>query len=57
VVNLARLVGITVGIAVLGSALAAVGAQTAVALGGIVQAVGAVVALRWASTQKELCHA
>src|ERR1700716_2785093 len=33
VVNLARLVGITVGVAVLGSAMAAVGAQIAMALG------------------------
>jgi predicted MFS family arabinose efflux permease len=63
VVNLARLVGITVGVAVLGSAMAAVGAQTAMALGAAVQLIGAVVALRWARPetpvpmQKEVCHA
>ncbi len=62
VVNLARLTGITVGVAVLGSAMAAVGAQLAMVVGGAVQLVGAVVALRWArdeksaSTTKEVCH-
>jgi EmrB/QacA subfamily drug resistance transporter len=62
VVNLARLVGITVGVAVLGSAMAAVGAQIAMALGAAVQLVGAVVAVRWArnetaTTKEEVCHA
>jgi EmrB/QacA subfamily drug resistance transporter len=61
VVNLARLVGITVGVAVLGSAMAALGAQAAVAIGGVVQLIGAAVALRWARaetpTRKELSHA
>ncbi len=63
VVNLARLVGITVGVAVLGSAMAAGGAQVATALGGAVQLVGAVAAMRWArddavaTTRKEVCHA
>ncbi len=62
VVNLARLVGITVGVAVLGSAMAAVGAQIAMLLGAAVQVAGAVVALRWAqdesaSSTKEVCHA
>jgi predicted MFS family arabinose efflux permease len=63
VVNLARLVGITVGVAVLGSAMAAVGAQAAMAVGAAVQLIGAVVALRWARpetpapTRKEVCHA
>jgi MFS family permease len=62
VVNLARLVGITVGVAVLGSAMAAVGAQIAMALGGAVQLVGAAVAVRWArdetaTTKEEVCHA
>ncbi len=66
VVNLARLVGITVGVAVLGSAMAAVGgtggARIAVALRGAVQLVGAGVALRWTRagrrrTEKEVCHA
>jgi EmrB/QacA subfamily drug resistance transporter len=68
VVNLARLVGITVGVAVLGSAMAAIGgvggARTAMALGAVVQLAGAVVALRWArpepspaTTVKEVSHA
>lgn len=57
VVNLARLLGITVGVAVLGSAMAARGAQTAMALGGAVQWIGAMVAWRWTRTQKEACHA
>ena len=67
VVNLARLVGITVGVAVLGSAMAAIGgadgARIATMLGGLVQLIGASVALRWARleapapTQKEVCHA
>jgi len=67
VVNLARLVGITVGVAVLGSAMAAIGgadgARIATMLGGLVQLIGAGVALRWARleapapTQKEVCHA
>ena len=67
VVNLARLVGITVGVAVLGSAMAAVGgadgARIATMLGGLVQLIGAAVALRWARSeapapmQEEVCHA
>ena len=63
VVNLARLVGITVGVAVLGSAMAAIGAQAAMLIGGAVLLTGAAVALRWgrdqtvASTTKEVCHA
>jgi EmrB/QacA subfamily drug resistance transporter len=62
VVNLARLTGITVGVAVLGSAMAAVGAQVAMVIGGAIQLAGAVVALRWAraktnaSTTEEVCH-
>ncbi len=66
-VNLARLVGITVGVAVLGSAMAAVGgadgARIATMLGGLVQLIGAAVALRWARSesaaplQEEVCHA
>ena len=51
VVNLARLVGITVGVAVLGSAMAAIGgadgARIATMLGGLVQLIGAAAALRW----------
>ncbi len=67
VVNLARLVGITVGVAVLGSAMAAIsgtaGVRTALVIGGAVEALGAAVALRWArpeapaSTKEEICHA
>jgi EmrB/QacA subfamily drug resistance transporter len=67
VVNLARLLGITVGVAVLGTALAAIGgtggARTAMALGGVVQLLGAAAALRWARpeasapAEKEVCHA
>jgi hypothetical protein len=67
VVNLARLVGITVGVAVLGSTMAMIagteGARVATMLGGLVQLIGAAVALRWARadapapTQKEVCHA
>lgn len=62
VVNLARLTGITVGVAVLGSAMATVGAQVAMVIGAAVQLIGAVVALRWARdvtyapAQKEVCH-
>jgi MFS family permease len=52
VVNLSRLVGITVGVAVLGSAMAAMegadGARTATMVGGLVQLTGAAVAWRWA---------
>ena len=49
VVNLARLVGITVGVAVLGSAMAApvAACRLAMVVGGAVQLCGAVVALRW----------
>ena len=66
VVNLARLVGITVGVAVLGSAMAAIdgsaGVRTALVIGGAASACGAVVALRWARDEvpaptKEVCHA
>jgi EmrB/QacA subfamily drug resistance transporter len=68
VVNLARLVGITVGVAVLGSAMAsfggADGVRIATVAGGVVQVVGAAVAFRWArsqtptrSTDEERCHA
>jgi len=61
VVNLARLVGITVGVAVLGSAMASVGAQAALLIGGVIQLLGAVVALRWTRTKiasaRAVCHA
>jgi Na+/melibiose symporter-like transporter len=66
VVNLARLVGITVGVAVLGSTMAAVGgaggARAATLLGGLVQLAGAAVAMIWARDRapaptQEVCHA
>jgi EmrB/QacA subfamily drug resistance transporter len=67
VVNLARLVGITVGVAVLGSAFGVIGGvagvRTAMVIGGAVQLIGAMVAFRWARTQahvpeeKKVCHA
>jgi MFS family permease len=67
VVNLARLVGITVGVAVLGSAMAAIGgadgARIATMLGGLVQLIGAAVAFRWARSEtpaplrEEVSHA
>jgi len=60
-------VGITVGVAVLGSAMAAIGgadgARVATMIGGVAQLIGAAVALRWARSeefapmQKEACHA
>jgi EmrB/QacA subfamily drug resistance transporter len=43
VVNLARLVGITVGVAVMGTVLALVGARAAVLTGGLAELLGAVV--------------
>jgi predicted MFS family arabinose efflux permease len=66
VVNLARLVGITVGVAVLGSAMAAIGGaagvRAALVIGGTASMLGAVVALQWARAEtpvstKEACHA
>jgi MFS family permease len=63
VVNLARLVGITVGVAALGSVLAADGVRAAMVLGGAVQLIGAAVTLRLARsasaspTTKEVAHA
>jgi EmrB/QacA subfamily drug resistance transporter len=72
VVNLARLIGITVGIAVLGTVLAMVGGdadsgtafangvRAAVLVGGIVEIAGAVVVSAFvttARTEREVCHA
>jgi hypothetical protein len=67
VVNLARLVGITVGVAVLGSAFGVIGGiagvRTAMLIGAAVQLIGALVAVTWARTEarvpvrKEVCHA
>ena len=58
--------GITVGVAVLGSAMAAIagaeGARIATMLGGLVQLIGAAVAFHWARPevpapmQKQVCH-
>jgi MFS transporter, DHA2 family, methylenomycin A resistance protein len=62
--DLARMVGITVSVAVLGSAMAAItAARVATMLGDLVPLIGAAVALRWARPeapapmQKEVCHA
>jgi hypothetical protein len=63
VVNLARLVGITVDVAALGTVLALQGVGTALVVGGVVELVAALVVLRWAagrsesSERKEVCHA
>jgi MFS family permease len=66
VVNLARLVGITVGVAVLGTLLAVVDARAALLFGGVVELVAAAVTARWARPQwvaappakaEEVCHA
>lgn len=63
VVNLARLVGITVGIAALGTVMALRGAGTALVAGGVVELVAAVVVLRWVAGRSEsrgraeVCHA
>jgi EmrB/QacA subfamily drug resistance transporter len=63
VVNLARLVGITVGVATLGTVMALAGVGTALVVGGVVELVAAVVVLRWvarrseSSEDKEVCHA
>jgi MFS family permease len=65
VVNLARLVGITVGVAVMGTVLALVGARAAVLTGGLAELLGAVVVFGYTrsgrsqeTAQKEkVCHA
>ncbi|MGX9790673.1 MFS transporter [Mycobacterium sp. MMS18-G62] len=67
VVNLARLVGITVGVAVLGSAFGVIGGVTgvrvAMVIGGTVQLIGALAAFTWARAEapapaeEEVCHA
>jgi EmrB/QacA subfamily drug resistance transporter len=67
VVNLSRLLGITVGVAVLGSAMAAIGGdlgvRTALVVGGLCQLTGAAAALRLAripavpALGKETCRA
>jgi predicted MFS family arabinose efflux permease len=53
VVNLARLVGITVGVAALGTVMALQGVGTALVAGGAVEMVAAVVVSRWAAGRSE----
>jgi EmrB/QacA subfamily drug resistance transporter len=65
VVNLARLVGITVGVAVMGTVLALVGARAAVLTGGLAELLGAVVVFGYTRSgrsqetaqKEEVCHA
>jgi EmrB/QacA subfamily drug resistance transporter len=63
-VNLARLVGITVGVAVMGTVLALMGARAAILTGGVVELLGAVVVFgytgrekQYTAPTKEVCHA
>ena len=53
--NLARLIGVTMGIAVVGTVLATAGVRAALVVGGIVELSGAVLAYRVRA--KEVCHA
>jgi MFS transporter, DHA2 family, methylenomycin A resistance protein len=68
VVNLARLVGITVGVASLGTVMAIDGVRAALLAGAVVELIAAVVVLRWVARRpaavagskaesKEVCHA
>ena len=68
IVNLARLVGITVGVAVMGTVLALVGARAAVLTGGVAELLGAVVVFGYTRRERaqetalkdvkdEVCHA
>jgi EmrB/QacA subfamily drug resistance transporter len=64
VANLARLVGITVGVAALGTVMALGGMRAALTVGGVIELIGAVVVLRWVAHKpavvagsKEVCHA
>ncbi len=68
IVNLARLVGITVGVAVMGTVLALVGARAAVLTGGVAELLGAVVVFGYTRSgraqetalkdvKEEVCHA
>jgi EmrB/QacA subfamily drug resistance transporter len=65
IVNLARLVGITVGVAVMGTVLALVGARAAVLTGGVAELLGAVVVFGYTrrgrtqetAPKEEVCHA
>jgi EmrB/QacA subfamily drug resistance transporter len=68
IVNLARLVGITVGVAVMGTVLALAGARAAVLTGGVAELLGAVVVFGYTrreqaqetalkDVKEEVCHA
>jgi MFS family permease len=64
VVNLARLLGITVGVAALGTVMALYGVRDALLAGGVVELMAVVVVLRWVRREpatahecKELCNA
>jgi predicted MFS family arabinose efflux permease len=62
VANLARLVGITVGVAALGTVMALDGVRPALLVGAVVELMGAAVVLRWVSSKqmsqsREVCHA
>ena len=62
VANLARLVGITVGVAALGTVMALDGVRPALLAGAVVELMGAAVVLRCVSSQqasqsREVCHA
>jgi len=64
VANLARLVGITVGVAALGTVMAFDGVRAALLAGGAVDLIGAVVVLRWVARKPaavaestQVCHA
>jgi MFS family permease len=64
VVNLARLVGITVGVAVLGTTMALAGVRAALVEGGVIELFATVVVVRWVagtrtprSEREEVCHA
>lgn len=53
--NLARLIGVTIGIAVVGTVLASAGVRAALVVGGIVELVGALLVFR--ARAQEVCHA
>jgi EmrB/QacA subfamily drug resistance transporter len=63
VVNLARLLGITVGVAALGTMMSVYGVRDALLAGGVVELMAVVVVMRWVSRPataregKELCNA
>jgi MFS family permease len=64
VVNLARLVGITMGVAALGTVMALAGVRAALVVGGVVELMATVVVVRWVTGSRtpspeyeEVCHA